>query len=132
MLRLPTGATDRTWRSRRGRTTSCSRWATTSTGSTSPSVRCIPGTVGPRSPNSTGSPGPELARACRDGTLFADSPYAEQFVWTLRKFGTDRVLFGSDYPLHSPTEALDVLRALGFTDDEQAQIRYGDAMTLLG
>lgn len=64
--------------------------------------------------------------------LFAGSPYAEQFVWILRKFGTDRVLFGSDFPLYGPTEALDAVRALGFTDDEQAQILHANAASLLG
>ena len=31
-------------------------------------------------------------------TMFANSPFAEQLSWVLHKVGTDRVIFGSDYP----------------------------------
>ncbi|HEY1572505.1 MAG TPA: amidohydrolase family protein [Pseudonocardiaceae bacterium] len=62
---------------------------------------------------------------------FADGPYAEQFVWILRKVGIDRILFGSDFPLYSPIEALDAVGSLGFTDQEQAQILHDNAATLL-
>jgi uncharacterized protein len=62
----------------------------------------------------------------------AGGPYAEQFVWVLRKVGTDRVLFGSDYPLFSPAESVEAVRSLGFTDAEQAQILHDNAATLLG
>jgi uncharacterized protein len=64
--------------------------------------------------------------------MFADGPFAEQFVWVLRKVGTDRVLFGSDFPLYSPAEALDAVRSLGFSDDEQARILHDNAAALLG
>lgn len=64
--------------------------------------------------------------------MFADSPYAEQFVWVLRKVGVDRLLFGSDYPLYTPTEALAAVRSLGFTDDEQASVMHDNAASLLG
>jgi hypothetical protein len=63
--------------------------------------------------------------------LYADSPYADQFIWVLRKVGTDRILFGSDFPLYTPAEALDAVRALGFTDEEQAQILHDNAAALI-
>lgn len=63
--------------------------------------------------------------------LYADSPYADQFIWVLRKVGTDRILFGSDFPLYTPAEALEAVRSLGFTDDEQAQILHDNAAALI-
>lgn len=63
--------------------------------------------------------------------MFAESPFTEQFVWVLRKVGIDRILFGSDFPLYSPTEALDAVRSLGFTDQEQAQVLHDNAAPLL-
>lgn len=64
--------------------------------------------------------------------MLAGSPFAEQFVWILRKVGIDRVLFGSDFPFYSPTEALEAVRSLGFTDEEQASILHDNAASLLG
>ncbi|MGC8486846.1 MAG: amidohydrolase family protein [Clostridia bacterium] len=66
------------------------------------------------------------------GSLFARSPFADQFVWVLRKVGADRVLFGSDYPLHDPAEAVANVRALGFTEEEQRLIFHDNALRLLG
>lgn len=62
---------------------------------------------------------------------FADSPYAEQLRWVVRKVGTDRVLYGSDWPLCDPAAALAAVRQLGFTDAEQRQILYTNAAGLL-
>lgn len=39
-------------------------------------------------------------------SLYADSPYRDQFVCVLRQVGIDRVLFGSDYPFYTTTEAI--------------------------
>jgi predicted TIM-barrel fold metal-dependent hydrolase len=63
--------------------------------------------------------------------LMAGGPYAEQLAWVLRKLGTDRVLFGSDYPLYQPRAALDAVASLGFTADELDAILYGNAAALL-
>lgn len=65
-------------------------------------------------------------------SLLASGPYAEQFVWVLRKVGTDRILFGSDYPLDDPRAALDAVTSLGFTDSELSAILHGNAEALLG
>jgi hypothetical protein len=64
-------------------------------------------------------------------SLLANGPFAEQFVWVLRKVGTDRVLFGSDYPLDDPRTALDAVRSLGFDDDELRAILFDNAAALL-
>jgi predicted TIM-barrel fold metal-dependent hydrolase len=65
------------------------------------------------------------------GMLFAGSPFAEQFTWVLRKVGTDRVIFGSDYPLDDPLTAARAVAELGFTDAEQAAILHDNAASLL-
>jgi len=65
------------------------------------------------------------------GPLLAGSPFGEQFTWVLRKIGVDRVIFGSDYPLDDPADAIRAVAALGFTDEEQAAILYGNAAALL-
>lgn len=63
--------------------------------------------------------------------LLADGPYAEQFTWILRKMGTDRVLFGSDWGVFDPRQAVEAVTALGFTEAEQRAIFYDNATQLL-
>jgi hypothetical protein len=63
--------------------------------------------------------------------MLAGSPFAEQFAWVLRKMGVDRVVFGSDYPLDDPLTAVRAVAELGFTEEEQAPILYGNANALL-
>ncbi len=65
------------------------------------------------------------------GLMLAGGPLGEQFTWVLRKFGVDRVLFGSDYPVDEPLAAAAAVAALGFTDDEQAAILHDNAAALL-
>jgi predicted TIM-barrel fold metal-dependent hydrolase len=65
------------------------------------------------------------------GLMFAGSPFAEQFKWVLRKVGTDRVIFGSDYPLDNPITAARGVADLGFTVAEQAAILHDNAAALL-
>ncbi|MEI8406119.1 MULTISPECIES: amidohydrolase family protein [unclassified Kribbella] len=66
------------------------------------------------------------------GGLYADSPYREQFAWSVRRVGVDRLLLGSDYPIDSPGRALATLGALGFTLDEQRAIAHNNAAKLYG
>jgi uncharacterized protein len=63
--------------------------------------------------------------------LLAGGPYAEQFTWILRKMGTDRVLFGSDWVVFDPRQAVEAVAALGFTETEQRAIFYDNAVQLL-
>lgn len=65
-------------------------------------------------------------------TFYADSPYRDQLVWVIRAVGTDRVLFGSDWPVDTPTAAVAAVRRLGLTRAEQAQILHTNAAALLG
>jgi predicted TIM-barrel fold metal-dependent hydrolase len=63
---------------------------------------------------------------------FAGSPVQAELVWTMRKVGTGRLLFGSDWPVYSPAEAVKAVRQLGFTKAEQQQIFHDNAVQLLG
>lgn len=60
----------------------------------------------------------------------ANSPFAEQFVWVLRSIGTDRVLFGSDFPVDLPTSARAAVDSLGLTASELKQVYYDNARSL--
>ncbi len=64
-------------------------------------------------------------------SLLEGGPYAEQFVWVLRKVGVDRVLFGSDYPLDDPRVAVAAVSRLGFDDAELSAVFHDNAARLL-
>jgi predicted TIM-barrel fold metal-dependent hydrolase len=63
-------------------------------------------------------------------TLAADSPLEEEFVWTIRNVGVDRVLLGSDFPQFSLERNADALERLDLTEEEKEKIRYGNAARL--
>lgn len=65
-------------------------------------------------------------------SLLAHGPFAEQFAWVCRKVGTDRLLFGSDYPLDQPRAALEAVLSYGFTPAEISAITYDNAAELFG
>lgn len=62
--------------------------------------------------------------------LYVDSPYAEQLRWVCRSVGTDRILFGSDFPLSNLDAALHAVRRLGFTRVEEQAILHDNADAL--
>ena len=64
--------------------------------------------------------------------LLADSPVEDEFVWTLRNVGIDRILLGSDHPQLSLGDTVDALDRLGLTAAETAKIRWGNAQRLFG
>lgn len=64
--------------------------------------------------------------------LLAPGPFAEQFAWVCRRVGVDRLIFGSDYPLDDPKEAVGALRLLGFSESELSAILYDNAARLFG
>jgi predicted TIM-barrel fold metal-dependent hydrolase len=50
----------------------------------------------------------------------------------IRAHGTDKVLFGSDYPMWLPGDELKRFMALALTDEENEKILYGNAAKLFG
>ncbi len=63
--------------------------------------------------------------------MLADGPFAEQFAWVLRKVGTDRIVFGSDFPIDEPAQAAEAVAGYRFTDAEQQAILHDNAAELL-
>jgi uncharacterized protein len=63
--------------------------------------------------------------------MIAGSPsLSEQLRHTCRLVGTDRILFGSDFPLVLPAEAIDEVRAIGFSPEEERKIFRDNAVEL--
>ncbi len=62
--------------------------------------------------------------------LYVDSPYAAQLRFVCRSVGTDRILFGSDFPLTGLDAALRAVRHLGFTQQEEQAILHDNADAL--
>lgn len=50
----------------------------------------------------------------------------------IQRHGAERVVFGSDWPMTSPTEEIAAIEALGLTDDETKQVLGGTMARLLG
>jgi len=63
--------------------------------------------------------------------LYADSPVEAELVWTIRRIGIDHFLFGSDWPLYTPAEAVTAVHSLGFTDKEERMIFHDNAAAFL-
>ena len=62
--------------------------------------------------------------------LYVDSPYAPQLRFVCRSVGTDRILFGSDFPLTGLEPALHAVRRLGFSRQEEQAILHDNADAL--
>ncbi|WP_447724211.1 amidohydrolase family protein [Sphingomonas koreensis] len=63
---------------------------------------------------------------------YAGSPVQPELVWTMRQLGTNRIIFGSDWPVDTPATALAAARKLGLTPDEQKQVLHDNVVALLG
>lgn len=80
----------------------------------------------------------EAAELFSGGVIYADlssSLYAmtpEHAAELIRKIGTNRVMFGTDYPMWSAVEELERFRRLPLTAAEQQDILYRNALRLLG
>ena len=80
----------------------------------------------------------EAAELFSGGVIYADlssSLYAmtpEHAAELIRKIGTNRVMFGTDYPMWSAVEELERFRKLPLTAEEQEDILYRNALRLLG
>ena len=50
----------------------------------------------------------------------------------IRKWGTDRIMFGSDYPMWDPQPDIDCLMEMGLTEDEYRRIFWDNAANVFG
>lgn len=73
----------------------------------------------------------------QDENCFLDTSSAQELLGPRRTkelcrlFGTDRVMFGSDFPMWSPKREYELFTAIDFTDDELEKMLYGNAMRFL-
>ncbi len=63
---------------------------------------------------------------------YQGSPVVPELIWTIRKIGVDHFLFGSDWPVDNPGDALKAVRSMGFTVQEEQAILHDNAARLLG
>lgn len=63
--------------------------------------------------------------------LMAGSPIEEEFIWTIKNVGIDRVLLGSDFPQFTLKQEVEALERLHLTEREKSKIRYENAYNLL-
>ena len=50
----------------------------------------------------------------------------------IRKHGAERILFGSDYPWHLPSQEISLIRSLDISEEEKEMILGENAARLLG
>jgi uncharacterized protein len=62
---------------------------------------------------------------------YAGSPVQPELVWTMRKIGMDRMIFGSDWPVDTPGAALAAARKLGFTLADQRALFHDNISALI-
>ena len=67
---------------------------------------------------------PNLYMDCSSCFAFMTRERAAQII---RYFGTDRVLFGTDYPMWPVEEELDILLSLGFSEEEYRRMLWDNA-----
>lgn len=57
---------------------------------------------------------------------------AELLHAVIRAYGTDRVLFGTDFPMLTPREEVEIFRTLPLTEEERQRIAWDNGAALLG
>lgn len=72
---------------------------------------------------------PNLTVDCSSSFAFMPPEEAKALV---RKYGAEKVIFGSDYPMWEYKAELERFKALGLTDEEEQMILYKNAATLFG
>lgn len=78
-----------------------------------------------------GTPGNVWFDLSAIAVFYAGSPVQDELVWTMRRIGMDRILFGSDWPTETPANALAAVRALRLTPEEQRMVLHDNIVGLL-
>ncbi|MGN1133608.1 MAG: amidohydrolase family protein [Oscillospiraceae bacterium] len=55
----------------------------------------------------------------------------EKFLYYVKSYGADRLLFGSDFPLQCPSKEAEHFMKLDLTDEEKEKIAYKNALKIL-
>lgn len=72
---------------------------------------------------------PNLWFDCSSTFYWCDPQIAGRLI---RQLGTDRVMFGSDFPMWTPKKELETFFSLGFTEEERRRILSENARTVFG
>ncbi len=64
--------------------------------------------------------------------LYANSPRAEELVWTIRQIGVDQFLHASDFPIFDLKSSREAIESYNFTPDELKKLLYDNAATVFG
>lgn len=64
---------------------------------------------------------------CSSSFYYIDKPTAKRLIET---YGTDRVMFATDYPMWNPSEELEFFMSLGFSDEDYEKMLYKNAAKL--
>lgn len=73
-----------------------------------------------------------------DERCFLDTSSAQELLGPRRTeelcrlFGTDRIMFGSDFPMWSPIREYEMFTSLPFSDGELEKMLYGNALRFIG
>ncbi len=73
-----------------------------------------------------------------DERCFLDTSSAQALLGPRRTkelcklFGSDRIMFGSDFPMWSPVREYDMFTSLDFTDEEMENMLYNNALRFIG
>lgn len=70
----------------------------------------------------------DLTSTC---SIFKGSPFQEQFRWITEILGSDRLLFGSDFPGNNQKNSIEDIRGFGYPDDWLPKILGDNAAKLL-
>ncbi len=67
-------------------------------------------------------------------TAYCAEPWLDRGMMKeiIRKHGADKILFGSDYPWHMPSQEISLIRSLDISEEEKEMILGGNAGRLLG
>jgi uncharacterized protein len=63
--------------------------------------------------------------------FYAGSPVQDELVWTMRQIGMDKIVFGSDWPIEAPANAVAAVRTLQLTPEEQKLVLHDNIAGLL-
>ena len=73
----------------------------------------------------------DIENICIDTAFSFEYLGEENFVRMIKRFGSERVLFGTDSPWSSQTESVEKIKLLPLTDSEKEKILYSNAKQII-
>ena len=72
---------------------------------------------------------PNLFVDCSSSFYYLDREKAREIIY---RYGVDKVMFATDYPMWDPEKELEFFLSLGFTKEENEKMLSGNAKKLFG